>query len=487
MVPVLSVLILAATPAEAQQHRAVRLGHPNTRFAPPLNQPDQLRALFRDPKLAPDVVSILRQAGWTGEVSDLTRAAATAPIREMKLPRGSRLPFMSSRENGRPVALMDVLWDGNEPIEAYAFDFVSKGRRVRCITPRPCSNFYVVDLGPVPPAIGAAKHLPAVGSTCEPFDVRIYVTNSGLSRLTSVAVLETLPDGWTSSDGKTSLLLDLGTLEPGQAKEAIYQARAAVAGRHTVPSVVTTAEGVRAEARSDILVKAPHLLMECEAPAQIFLERPTDLRLRVRNSGEFVEARTVVLLSIPPETSVISSNPESIALPGQLKWELGALEPGAIRDLLVQFRSSATGTASFEAAAVGACATTASTRCETKVLGIPAILLEVIDLDDPIEVGKPVTYEIRVTNQGTLADRDVRVDCALEEAQTFVSGSGPTAVKADGFAIQMEPLPELKPKEVATWKVTCTAAAASDVRFKVSLTSSNATRPIQETEATRQY
>ena len=50
------------------------------------------------------------------------------------------------------------------------------------------------------------------------------------------------------------------------------------------------------------------------------------------------------------------------------------------------------------AAAKGVCAEAAAS-CETKVEGIPAILLEVIDLEDPIEVGAQTTYEIKVTNQ----------------------------------------------------------------------------------------
>ena len=63
------------------------------------------------------------------------------PVTEIKMPVGTRMPFMSSRENGKPVTLRDVLWAGDEPISAYVFEFASKGRRYRCVTPRPCSNF----------------------------------------------------------------------------------------------------------------------------------------------------------------------------------------------------------------------------------------------------------------------------------------------------------------------------------------------------------
>ena len=60
------------------------------------------------------------------------------------------MPFMSSREAGKAICLRNVTWAGKEPIHAYAFTFASNGRLYRCITPKPCSNFFVVDLGPEP-------------------------------------------------------------------------------------------------------------------------------------------------------------------------------------------------------------------------------------------------------------------------------------------------------------------------------------------------
>ena len=56
---VVSWVILFSARAEAQQHRATRLGHPATRFAPPLVTPEDLRARFRDEKLKPDIAEIL--------------------------------------------------------------------------------------------------------------------------------------------------------------------------------------------------------------------------------------------------------------------------------------------------------------------------------------------------------------------------------------------------------------------------------------------
>lgn len=268
LVLALGVLRLA-TPAQAQQHRATRLGDLAHRFAPPLTKPEDLRALLLDEKLKSDVASILNQAGWRGNVEDLRRAAATAEISEVKLPPGSRMPFMSSREKGRPIALMDVLWAGKQPIDAYAFLFSSGGQRYRLVTPKPCSNFFVEDLGPERPRI--------------------------------------------------------------------------------------------------------------------------------------------------------------------------------------------------------------------------SIHFEVVDLEDPIAVGNPVTYDIKVLNQGAVPITNLRLICTVPLNQEFVSGTGATQVEARDRLVRMQALPVLEGKAVVSWRVVVKAVRAGDTRFRVDLACDQLDQPVVRFEATQQY
>lgn len=121
------------------------------------------------------------------------------------------------------------------------------------------------------------------------------------------------------------------------------------------------------------------------------------------------------------------------------------------------------------------------------MVGIPAVLLEVIDLEDPIEVGNPVTYEIRVTNQGSAPGTNIRLTCLLPELQEFISGTGATAVNAQARQVTLEPLAVLEPKATATWRVLVRAVAPGDARFKVELVSDQFAQPIDEHEATQQY
>ena len=121
------------------------------------------------------------------------------------------------------------------------------------------------------------------------------------------------------------------------------------------------------------------------------------------------------------------------------------------------------------------------------MLGIAAILLEVIDVTDPIEIGDNETYEIAVTNQGSDYSTNIRITCTLEDTMQYVSSSGPTKGTLDAKTVTFDPLASLAPKAKTTWKVVVKALSAGDVRFKVEMIEDCLKRPVEETEATNFY
>ena len=485
----LSVVIgLAATvmPLAAQQHRATRLGDPAHRFAKPLQTPDDLRRLFADSAMRADVASILSQAGWKGDVEDLRLAAATAEIVAVKLPTGTRLPFMSSRNKGKPVALIDVLWAGKNPIDAYEFEFVSRGWRYRCVTPKACANFLVVDLGPLK-AVQLVRKTPTSVSLCEPFDVVLEVRNTGGAPLTGVVVEETLPECWRGEAGRTAVSFDAGTLGPGETRVFGYRAQAQSAGACGGRARVRTAEGVGGESESSVEAKAPALTVACEAPGEVLAGRPLEACLRLKNVGEVAEPKATLTLPVPTGATLGRVSEGGVVRDGLVVWEWANLGAGEEKAVCATFRVNQPGSVAMSARASGVCAAPVETACATKVSGIPAILLEVVDLEDPIEVGNEVTYEVRVTNQGSAVCTQLKWVGTLPESQEFVSGTGPTEVQGQGRAASSAALARLEPKAEAVWRVVVKATAAADARFKVEMTSDQFQRPVEEWEATSQY
>jgi hypothetical protein len=373
---------LAITPVQSQQHRATRLGNPATRFADPLQTREDLRRMFTSEALRADVDFIARASDYRGDLDDLRRAATNTSILELRIPTKTLLPAMSSRKDGKPVLLHDVLWAGQGPIDAYEFYFASRGRRYRVVTPKACANFWVEDYG----------------------------------------------------------------------KELL-----------------------------------PVLTMECSAPAEVLLRRPTQVCLTVSNTGDSAEPATTVTLVVPGGAEFVSATGPGQAGEGRVVWEIANLLPGGSSNLCASFNSPQPATLPFAATARGRISTPVESRCETRVVGIPAILIEVVDLDDPIEVGRNETYEIQVVNQGSAVLTNVKVFCALEEGQEFVSGSGPSGVQAEGRTVTLATLPELNPKDKAVWQVVVKVLKAGDVRFAAEVSADQFKRPIKETESTQQY
>jgi uncharacterized repeat protein (TIGR01451 family) len=376
---VLGLAMWAMHPASAQQHRATRLGNPATRFAPPLASPEDLRARFSDPKLKPDIAMILHQWGWGGDLDDLVRSAASAPITEIQMPVGTRMPFMSSRENGKPVTLRDVLWAGDQPISAYAFEFASKGRRYRCVTPRPCSNFFLEDLG------------------------------------------------------------------------------------------------------------APELEVTCNAPAEVPVGRPVKVCLTASNTGDAAESKTEVSLSVPEGAAELHATADGTCSVSNVIWKINDLAARASKELCVSFNMPKAGMLELDATATGSFSRPTQSKCQTRIFGIPGLLIDAVDLEDPVEVGHEVTYDIKVTNQGTATCTNVRLICTLPESEEFVSGSGPTAVRAQERTLTTEPLASFAPKTSVTWRVIVKALAPDDARFKVNLYADELQKPIYEEEPTHLY
>ena len=234
-------------------------------------------------------------------------------------------------------------------------------------------------------------------------------------------------------------------------------------------------------------MRAPVLALACEARAEAVAGRPAQVCLTLRNTGGASEPKATVTVPIPAGAVLAGATEGGVAADGRVTWVIADLAAGASKQVCASFTAGQVGSLAFAPTASGLCAPSVQSGCTTKFVGIPAVLLEVVDLEDPIEIDHEVTYEIRVVNQGFGPLTDVRLVCALPASQAFVSATGTTPARAQGGAVILEPLPVLAPKASASWRVVVKALKADDARFKVELRSTEFERPLPEDESTRQY
>jgi uncharacterized repeat protein (TIGR01451 family) len=345
------------------------------------------------------------------------------------------------------------------------------------------------------PELKLAKQAPSQVDLCEPLVYRYTIRNVGIGPAKNVHIEDALPEGLRTEEGGRAVAIDVGTLKEGDSKEFAVNLKAQRTGEFVTQAVARGDQGLAAETPPiSTAVRAPVLAVAVKLPAKEFIDKPVTAQIVVSNRGD-APARSAVLridgsngarLFAPTSAPTTAEVRNSTDTPD--RRALGTIEPGASRTVSVVLRGTQRGDARLTATASTVCAPPVATSATIFIQTLPALALECVDSVDPVPVGDNTTYTITVKNQGSGADKNVRVVATLPEEETLIKAGGATAVaKQEGQKLTFEPVAVLAPGDVMTWKVEVRAERAGDVRFRVDLTSDSMTRPAVKEEATRLY
>lgn len=338
----------------------------------------------------------------------------------------------------------------------------------------------------VQPALKIQKIAPAEVLLCENIVSKIIVTNTGTGKASNIRVQDNLPAGVTTVDGKSAAAFDFGDIPPGEARQVTVTTKASKTGKFTNTATAAADGGLTAQTSATTNVTVPNLAVDVAGPKTRFVGRTANYTITVANKGNAAARDTVLIGAIPASATLVTASDKASVAAGKISWKLGAIKAGASRKVTMALKMSKQGPARTTVAATAYCSK-ASGQAVTTVRGIPAILLECVDLEDPIEVGANTTYVIAVTNQGSAVGTNIVIECTLPAEQTFVSATGPTKETAKGQVVTFAPLKSLAPKAKTTYRLIVKGVKSGDVRFKVSLTSDQMTSPAGETESTYIY
>lgn len=368
----------------------------------------------------------------------------------------------------------DIVVRGSYPAGASAKSCVSGAYDVAS-----CQVFNVVE-----PKLNLTVTAPVEVMRCEPIPVRYVVSNPGTGTSKDASLTGNAPDGLMAKDGTVLGVAALGDLAPGTSRtvDAMFAAKAP--GTYEFKPVASASPELKAEAAASTKVTQPVLEVSKSGRDEILLGRDVAYTIKVANTGDAVAKDVVVEEMLPAGASLASASDGGKAEAGKVVWRLADLKPGESRELNVALGVGNLGMVTSTTRATAYCADAASASAKTDVKGIPAVLLEVVDITDPVEVGKETTYVITATNQGSATDVNLRIKAVLEDSMALVGSEGATGGTATGNTVEFAPLPALAPGAAATWKVTAKAVKPADHRFFVEMTSDLRSRPVQETEAT---
>ena len=383
----------------------------------------------------------------------------------------------------------------------------------------------------VKPEIELVKQAPKNVNICDAIRFEYFVKNTGSGPTGRFQIQDKLDEGLITASGSDSLEFPVENLQSGETKKFVAEIRATAAGDFSSRAIATQDNGRSTRSNSTLTqVRAAQLVVAINGPATEYYDRPATYTIRVTNRGDadaeatqldfYAPASAQLMRTGDPSLSVNrvsdsrgsesargtarmgrnpanrekareTSQPQPPAGEPAHSWDLAVLRPGQTQTVNVTLRSRKAGTFKPMAIATSACSTNTDQALretavmETEIISLPALLVAVVDQEDPVSVGGEVTYNIVVRNQGTAPDQNVKIMAKLPKGLEFVQASGSTEAVANGQELTFEPVRELPPGKRVNWNVRAKVKVEGDVLFQVNLTSNHQKQEVTSEEPTR--
>lgn len=333
----------------------------------------------------------------------------------------------------------------------------------------------------------------------------IRVSNTGSGPASKMQIQATLSDGLNHAQGGT-IETELANLPAGESRTLTLRTLATKSGSQTC-SLSVVADGNPAETtKATVAVVEPMLSAKLAGPAKCLVRSEPEFKIEFGNPGSAATEPVAAWASIPEGFEFVSATDSGTfnAASRTVAWKLSSLAVGGKKEVAVKLRATAIadGSLKVQAQAAGAAeppetgvtqaarvtrTIEAKAEAAVKAEGVPALRFEVVDVEDPVEVGKEAVYEIKVLNQGTAPCTNVQVVATLADGTTATGANGPTQARGQGQQVSFDALGTLDAKKEATFKIKVKGGVAGDQRFRVQVACDQIKTPIAKEESTRFY
>ena len=336
------------------------------------------------------------------------------------------------------------------------------------------------------PALKIAKSGPAQALIRSNVAYSVVVQNTGTAVARDVVVTDTVPDGFEHASGERVLTYKLGNMEAKAQREIAVVLKATKRGRFCNVASAASINAGNVTAEACTLVVARLLEIAKSGTKTQFLGKRADYEIVVTNPGDVTLNNLVVTDQAPAGTRILAAPGATIA-GNTATWRLASLASGQRKTFELTLSSRQHGTLCNSVGVASAEGLQATSQACTLWRGHPALLLEVVDTVDPLIPGETTEYIIRITNQGTADDTNVKIVARFPAEVGPVSASGSTATEIEGPVVTVTAHPVLGPKEAVEWRVKARGIKEGDSRLKVFMSSDLLKTPVTEEESTHVY
>lgn len=329
------------------------------------------------------------------------------------------------------------------------------------------------------PALAIEKSGPTTAQLGADLSYNVTVKNTGTAVAKGVVINDTIPAGL----GGGTKSFQIGDLAPGASKTVTVPAKAAERGRHCNVAVATSTNAGKVQDDACTTIVKPGLKLTKTGETEKYINKQASYKIVAENIGDTELTGVVVTDNAPAGTRIVSA-PGSNISGNVATWNVGSLKPGETKTFDVVLTSPTAGRTCNVASINTAQGLRESSEACTVWKGISAILLEVVDDPDPLQIGEQTLYTIRITNQGNADLTNINTVAQYQKEVTPVSSQGGTV---DGKTVRFPTVPKLAAKQSVTYTITGKAVEIGDHRLIVTLTEDQLLSPVKEEESTRVY
>jgi uncharacterized repeat protein (TIGR01451 family) len=290
----------------------------------------------------------------------------------------------------------------------------------------------------VQPALQVAISAPSEALLCDQPCVTITATNNGTGVARDVTVNYTLPEGWTTLDGRNAFSQNIGALAAGESRSVEVCVKPGRTGNFQSQASATAAGNLSAQSTQAVTaVRQPVLTLAADCPeGNQLIGRNATFRFTVTNTGDAVSNNTVVTAALPAGGQFASADAGGVQQGNSVVFNVGALAPGQSRTVSYVVRTTGAGTLNTTATASGVCATQVSANCDVTVIGVPDLGTLLTDDQGVRLVGEDQPYRYEVANQGQVNLTNVRMVLSIPEGMTFVSSTAAAQPRVQGNRVE---------------------------------------------------
>lgn len=322
----------------------------------------------------------------------------------------------------------------------------------------------------------------------DPASQIVTISNPGTGITENVTLEVHLPKGLEHIRGER-LLMDVGSLNPGETRSVRLSLAAIEGGTHSVQVEVKGDAAISQSTKSQVTVISPSLKVAVDGPGLRYLGRNAAYTIMVANDGQIATNNVRVSQKVADGFEFISADRGGKYDPATrtINWFVGRLDSSQQTELKVRLTAKKIGEFQQFVQASSEHGARAQANAKTIIDGTASLILEIVDLDDPVEVGAETAYEIRVRNSGTKAAQKVGLSCELPAGVALISAKGPVKHIAENGMIVFKALPTLAPGKTALFRVHVRGSQAGNQRFRTRLTSDSVQEPLVVEELTKFY